>query len=51
MPIPLVQEGVVQGYPLAPGCAALWGSQAAAMCSGMGDGSSSVDTLEIVDRE
>jgi len=49
-PIPLVQEGVAQAYPMAPGCAELWGKQAADMCAGMGDGSSSVDTLEIVDR-
>ena len=49
-PIPLVQEGVAQAYPMAPGCAELWGKQAPDMCAGMGDGSSAVDTLEIVDR-
>lgn len=35
---------------MAPGCAELWGNKSAAMCSGMGDGSCLVDTLEIVDR-
>jgi hypothetical protein len=50
IPIPLVQEGVTQAYPMAPGCAELWGDRASAMCAGMGDGSSAVPTLEIVDR-
>lgn len=54
IPIPLIQIGDGPlgyiGYPIAPGCAELWGNQSAAMCSGMGDGDSSVDDLEIVDR-
>ena len=54
IPTPLIQEGDGPlgyiGYPIAPGCAELWGNQSAAMCSGMGDGTSSVDNLEIVDR-
>ena len=44
IPIPLIQAGDGPlgyiGYPIAPGCAELWGNKSAAMCSGMGDGTS-----------
>ena len=49
-PIPRNDGVTGQGYDIAPGCEEAWGNQSKAMCSGMGDGSTAVPTLEIVDR-
>jgi len=49
-PIPRNDGVTGQGYPIAPGCDALWGNESKAKCSGAGDGSSACDTLAIVDK-